>query len=296
MSFRVVSPSNREELLQTIAELQSESFRFGAGYTDLLLEIRKAPAPGLTVINLARLIDAEFTAIKMDGSQLRIGCLSTVAQVHGNEAIGLHYPVLRQAAGVLASRQIREVATVGGNLCTASPAGDVACALVALNATCDILRADGTARTVPITEFFTGVRKTVLKRDELLRSVFIPPNRPGVRLHSGFIKVGIRRSMECSVVSLAYHLQISPQDTVVAASVAIGSVAPTIRFTKSACDFLAGKSLRSFDSDAIQSFADLVVSSASPISDRRASAQYRRRALYNISKCVLETLTKIEGK
>ena len=296
MNFGVISPSSRDELLQAMTRLQPDNFRFGAGYTDLLLEIRKAPAPDLTVINLTRLIDDEFTSIKMDGDRLRIGSLVTVAHLLDNELIGLHYPALRQAASVLASRQIREVATVGGNLCTASPAGDVACALVALKAECDILRADGTTRTVPISEFFIGVRKTTLKRDELLMSVIIPSNRSEARLHSGFIKVGRRRSMECSVVSLAYHLQITPQGSLIAAGAAIGSAAPTIRFTKSACDFLVGRHLKSFDSDAVRSFADLIVSSARPISDQRASAEYRSRVLYNIAKSVLETLSKIKGK
>ena len=123
------------------------------------------------------------------------------------------------------------MATVGGNLCTASPAGDIVCALMALKAACEILNIDGKLRTVPMGDFFLDVRKTALKKDEILRSITIPPNVQNSKLHSGFIKIGTRRSMECAVVSLAYHIQLDDTGNIIAAGVAIGSVAPTVKLT-----------------------------------------------------------------
>jgi len=292
MDFNVLSPANRSELLAVIKELQGSSFRFCAGGTDVLLEIRKSKPVGLTVVNLNRLKDDEFTAIKLNEAELRIGSLATVARIAVNPVAAERYPVLQQAANSLASRQIREVATVGGNICTASPAGDVACALVALKTDCDILRADGSARSVSIGDFFTGVRKTVLGTDEILRSVILHPNYPGVKLQSGFIKVGIRRSMECAVVSLAYHIQVTEKDEVVEAGLAIGSAAPTIRFAPEASQFLIGRNLRLLDIDSIETFAELITRVASPISDKRGSAEYRRTTLRNISKGILEDIKK----
>ena len=197
--------------------------------------------------------------------------------------------MLHQSASSLASTQVRNVATIGGNICTASPSGDVSCALVSLNASCEILRVDGRTRMISIQDFFLGPRKTLLNRDEVLYRIFIPQNKPtSVSVHSGFIKVGTRQSMECSVVSLAFHIQSDKKSKIIKAGLAIGAASPTIRFTESACNFLIDKTLKNISESIKDEFAENVVVYASPISDLRASAWYRKEVLYNISKSVLE--------
>jgi len=109
----------------------------------------------LTIINLAKLKDDHFTSIHTHNDGIIIGALTTMTDILSNEYLQ-KFPVLIKAVESLASAQIRAVATVGGNLCTASPAGDVSCALVALGAFCEILDTDGQIRTVPLTQFFTG--------------------------------------------------------------------------------------------------------------------------------------------
>ncbi len=290
MTFNVVTPETIPELLEQLALNRGRNFRFGAGYTDLLPDLKKQPPPDLTVINLSKLADDWFNAISEQDGVYRIGALTTAASIVKNDGIKRHYPVLFQAAESLASRQIRNVATVGGNICTASPAGDIACAFVALEAECDILASDGGVRTIPLEKFITGVRKTVLKKDEILHSVTIKPNQVNTHLHSGFIKVGVRRSMEIAVVSLAYHIQVDDKGIIVKTGAGIGSVAPTIPFVKSACDYLIGKSLTSLTEDDSNEFANRVLDYASPISDIRASEWYRKEVLFNISRSIFENL------
>ena len=288
MNFNIISPETSKDLLETISANQGKKFRFGAGYTDLLLELKRQPEEGLTVINLARLNDGLFTSIESGDDGLRIGALVTANRITSDKLIQKQFPVLSKAAIRLASRQIRQVATIGGNVCTASPAGDMACALVALEAQCEILNTNGTVRAVPIRDFFIDVRKTDLHKNEILRSFIIKSGDNNRKTYSGFIKVGTRRSMECSVVSLAYHILTDEDDRIAKAGIAIGSVAPTIKFTESACEFLLKKSILSLSSPDIEEFAGKVLDYASPISDIRASAWYRKEALFNISKSIFE--------
>ena len=288
MNFNLISPQSTGELLEVIAENQSNKFRFGAGCTDLMLELKKQPDDELIVINLAQLNDNRFTSIEKNHDEVRIGALVTANSITSDEELQRRFPVLYESANKLGSRQTRQVATIGGNLCTASPAGDIACALAALEARCEILSADGITRIIPINDFFIDVRKTDLKNDEILRSVLIPANNESLKIYSDYIKVGTRCSMEIAVVSLAYHIQADEDDKITKAGIAIGSVAPTIKFVKSACECLIGRDFSAVSSSEAQEFAAKVVEYASPISDIRASAWYREEVLYNISKSIFD--------
>ncbi|MDP8240916.1 MAG: FAD binding domain-containing protein [Candidatus Hatepunaea meridiana] len=289
MNFNITTPETTQELLAQISKHQENNFRFGAGYTDLLLELKKQPDEDLTVINLAQLNDEHFTSISELDDGIRVGTLVTANRITYNEVLEKRYPVLYEAASKLASRQIRQVATIGGNLCTASPAGDIACALVALEARCEMLKTDGTVIVVPIDDFFVGVKKNCLLKNEILRSIIIPSNSENSKLYSGFIKVGTRCSMEIAVVSLAYHIQSDENGKITKAGVAIGSVAPTIKFAKSASEYLIGRSYTSIGTSKAEEFATKVLEYTLPISDIRASAWYRKEALFNISKSIFES-------
>ncbi len=285
MDFYTVSPHTTAELLETIKQNQGNHFRFGAGYTDLIPELQMQKQDDLTVINLAKLKDKDFTSISDSKEGSRIGALATMTDVLFNESLQ-KFPALIEAVESLASVQIRSVATVGGNICTASPAGDVSCALVALDADCEILNTGGKIRTVPIAEFFTGVKMSVLKKDEILRNVLIPGFTPSERTVSGFIKIGNRNSMEIALASFAYHITADQDGVIASASAAIGSVAETIRYTASASEFLLGKNVDQLTKADSEKFANLVLEYANPITDIRASAWYRRKVLWNISKSI----------
>ncbi|MDP6167788.1 MAG: FAD binding domain-containing protein [Candidatus Marinimicrobia bacterium] len=285
MDFYTVSPQTATELLEAIKQNQKNHFRFGAGYTDLIPELKTQKQDDLTVINLAKLKDKDFTSINDSKEGSRIGALATMTDVLSNESLQ-RFPALIEAIESLASVQVRSVATVGGNICTASPAGDVSCALVALDAACEILDTGGKIRTVPIAEFFTGVKTSVLKKNEILRSVLVPHRKTTDRIVSGFIKIGNRNSMEIALVSFAYYILADSNGDVTSSGAAIGSVAETIKSTESACEFLMGKNIEHLTKTDKGKFADLVLEYACPISDIRASAWYRRQVLWNISRSI----------
>jgi CO/xanthine dehydrogenase FAD-binding subunit len=158
--------------------------------------------------------------------------------------------------------------------------------LVALGASCEALSPGGGTRTIPIGDFFVATRETSLGRDEVLRGVVLPPGDGKRRIYSGFVKVGTRRSMEIATVSIAYHIEADENDTITRAGIAIGSAAPTIRFVHSACEYLEGKKFSAMGGSESEAFAAKVLEYASPISDLRASAWYRREVLFNLSKSI----------
>ena len=289
MNFEIISPNTIKELLGTVKKFQKKKFRFGAGCTDLLMELRKKQEENLTIINLSQINNIEFSNIKKSAKQIRLGAMLTVHKIVINEEIKNNFPVLHESALNLASTQIRQVATVGGNLCTASPSGDVACALVALEAQCEVMGINGKIKLFPITEFQTGPRKTVMKINEILFGITIPVNhKSSNKTLSKFIKIGTRRSMECSVVSLAYHIQLDNDGKIIKAGIAIGASAPTIRYAKTACEFLVEKNIKNISEKEKEELADKILSYASPITDIRATAWYRKEVLHNISKAIFE--------
>ncbi|MFH1049333.1 MAG: FAD binding domain-containing protein [bacterium] len=284
IDFNVISPETVEELLNEIEKHLDNGFRFGAGFTDLLMEFKKLSGEPVTVINLANIKDSLFKEIAVNNDFIKIGSLVTASEIVTNKDIIELFPVLHKAAETLASKQIRQVATIGGNVCTASPAGDMSTALVALNAVCEVLSSENKLRDVQIRDFFKGVRKTDLHKNEILRSINIPLTTDFNKIISDYIKIGIRKSMECSVISLAYHLYLNKDNTITKAGIAIGSAAPTIMFTESACEYLVGKNLKELSYTAMETFAEKVMEYASPISDIRGSEWYRKQVLLNISK------------
>ncbi len=290
MNFNVVIPVSENELLRLIDGFQDKNFRFGAGCTDLLVELKQNTENDLTVINLGRLNEPAYKSIEESEGELYIGALATAGDIAENNLIREKFPVLNQAADTLASRQIRQVATAGGNICTASPAGDITTALMALKAECELLSSKATLRTVPLSDFITGVRKTAMADNEVLRRIKIKMDGRRYKLFSKFIKIGTRKSMECSVVSMAYHIKSDDDYNVMEANVAIGSSAPTIQYTQSACDYLKGKNLNFIETEVAEEFAGKVLEYADPISDVRGSAWYRKQVLSNLSKSIFDSL------
>ena len=288
LNFNVITPSTVNDLLIAIENNKDTSYRFGAGYTDLLLELKKQSGPRINVINLAKIEDPYFALISRSDGFVRVGTLVTANELVNSKPLQELYPVLHKAAYMLASRQIRQVATVGGNICTASPAGDITTALVALDSRCEIMNTKGAIREIAIQDFLIGVRRTDLKPDEVLRSVLIPINSTLDKVRSDFVKIGSRKSMECSIISLAYHFYLDSSDIIRQAGVAIGSAAPTIKFTRSACDYIIGKNINQLSQTETEQFAKKILEYASPISDIRGSAWYRSQVLYNISMSIFE--------
>ncbi len=285
MDFEVINTTTTDELLKAIADNQNNNFKIGAGFTDLITQFKNNPVKDLKVINISQLKDADFKEILEQENDLKIGALATASNIIANKHIKENYPVLYEAANKLACTQIRNVATLGGNICNVSPSGDMTAALIALQATCNIIDCNGNERSQLLSSFIIGLKKTTLTKSEIIKNITIPKNTSS-NIKSGFEKIGSRNSMEISIVSLAYHLQMNNEGIIKNAGVSCGAVAPTIPFAVSACTFLIGKNINTLSDADKEEFATKVLEYASPISDVRASAWYRNEVLYNISQTI----------
>jgi carbon-monoxide dehydrogenase medium subunit len=175
---------------------------------------------------------------------------------------------LARACWEVGAPQIRNRGTIAGNLITASPANDSITPLMALGAQVT-LRSTSGERVVPIADFYTGVRQTVMRDDEFMADIAFPAPPEGSR--STFIKLGLRRAQAISIVNVAAVLELDGSE-VAEASIALGSVTPIIVRAEAAEDYLRGKTL---DEETIQRASELAVEAASPIDDVRGSARYR---------------------
>ena len=287
MEFDVISPKTKDELLSVIQDHQDKRFKIGAGMTDLLNQFKSQKTDDLTVISISSIDEPSFSVITEQDEYIEVGTLVTASDLINSELIKNDYPVLHKAAQSVASIQIRNMATIGGNICNVSPSGDMTVALVAIESVCCILSSDGTERKELLRHFILGERKTSMAKNEILMSIHIPKNS-SLHLNSGFEKVGSRKAMEISIVAIAYHFQLNESGTILHAGIAVGAMASNIPFAESASDYLIGKNIHMITDEEREEFAKKVVSITSPISDIRATAWYRTQVLSNLSKTILE--------
>jgi carbon-monoxide dehydrogenase medium subunit len=212
-----------------------------------------------------------FTGISCSASEgLKIGALSTIHSIETSQTANEVFPILCEAASQLGSYQVRHRATLGGNLCNASPAADMAPPLMVLDAKLGVVSEAG-ERTVPIEQFFIGPGKTALGSGELLRdvSVSIAPSDT----ECTYVKLGRRKAMDCAIVNVAALLTLKPQDgSCKNVRIALGSVAPTPLRAIEAEKVLKNQKI---NGDLITKAALAAQHEAKPISDIRATADYR---------------------
>ena len=246
-----------------------------AGGTDLLVKMRAgkaAAAPALICLErLTELRDVQETA-----DAIRIGAAVTHGELLRHPLISTHLPVLAQALQTLGSPLIRNMGTIGGNICTASPAGDTLPPLYTLHAEVELCRRS-TIRILPIREFITGPGATQLLKGEILTGVVL--KKPVEYNFHHFEKVGQRKSMACAVASMAALLKITPAGVIEAARLAWGSVGPTVVTAAAVEDALIGKKL---SPEALAAAAERIRQIVMPIDDVRASANYRRTVSGNL--------------
>ena len=265
---RYVAPATLDEALQLKAD-HGAAARAVAGGTDLVVELDRGAHAGLDLlIDLSRL-DGLATIDLTDGD-IRLGAATTHHDVMASEVCRSDALALAQACLEIGSPQLRNRATVVGNVVTASPANDTISALTVLGATVEVASTRG-RRSEPISEFITGFRTTTLADDELVTGITIP--RRGERQRSIFVKSGLRRAQAISVVHVAAVVTFDDDSTTVTdASLALGSVAPTIITVPGLDEHLRGGAL---DATAISAAGELAAAAATPIDDLRATADYR---------------------
>lgn len=269
----VLSPESLDAALAELA-LDPEHHVL-AGGSDFMVEVNFDHRRPRSVLSLHRV--AELRRWSHDGGSLALGAGVTCAELE-REPVATLAPALAQAARTVGSPQIRNVATVGGNLCTGSPAGDLLPVLSALDATVVCASVGGTRR-LPIHDFLVGPKRTDLRPGELVARVELPVADGGQE----FLKVGTRNAMVISVASVA---MVQMGRTV---RIALGSVGPTVLRARAAEAWFGA---RGFDPSAIDELAARVAEEARPIDDHRSTAAYRRHA---VRVCTARAARRIFG-
>jgi carbon-monoxide dehydrogenase medium subunit len=242
-----------------------------AGGTDLVLNMKKKNILPPRIISLHNLKELDFT--KAQDSTIRIGALSRHADLAANPLLRRHFPILCEAVGLIGSWQIRNVGTIGGNICNASPAADSAPALLVLNA--QLILASKTAeKKIPLDAFFTGPGESVLEPDQILKEIVIKlPQHPSAGC---YLKLRRRKAVDVSLAGVAFQAETGADGkTLAKVGIALGGVAPTPIRVAEAEAILVGLSLDEARAK-ISDCAKITVKAASPIDDVRATASYRR--------------------
>jgi len=254
-----------DEVLGLLAQYGKEA-RLIAGGTDILIELERKIRTPSVLIDITHIPGLD--QIRLENKVFHLGPLVTHNQaVASKELLCQGYPLAR-ACWEVGAPQIRNRGTIAGNLITASPANDTITPLWAMNASVTLQSVRG-ARTLPLFEFHTGVRKTVMKPDEMLTDISFPALDD--EDHGTFIKLALRRAQAISVVNIAVVLELH-LDAIVKARIAYGAVAPTIVRAPEVEKYLVGKSLTE---EVISKAGQLARSAAHPIDDVRGPAEYR---------------------
>lgn len=251
--FNYLAPKSKNELYALLKKYSGKA-RILAGGTDILVELHNQWAAPEYLIDIKKVGD--FKGISYDEKEgLSIGATTVCADLIKDRNAKKYFPLLVDAAHHIGSPQLRNRATMGGNLCTASPCADMGCSLLALNASVEIGSADGT-RIIPLKEFFIGPKKTQIKKHEILQRIIVPAEMAGAKF--GMQKLKRIKGHDIALVSVAMAR------TTKVIRVGIGSCGPTPVVTE---DLPSRASMR-----AVVKAVEKVVS---PIDDVRASKDYR---------------------
>lgn len=257
--------------------------RLIAGGTDLLVRLRQSlPADWPPLIGLDHV--AAWQGVREEESLLAIGACTSFSRLIADPLLTAAAPILHQAARTIGAPAIRNMATLGGNLCTASPAGDSLPPLNALNAQVELMSREG-CRRLPLDQFITGSGTTRLAVGEVITRVLLPKGH--AFSHQRFEKVGRRQSLAIAVASFAGVLRLDGKGRVAEARFAWGSVGPTVLRLPAVEALLAG---RKVDRVMAREAVEQVRAAVAPIGDIRASARYRRALAGNLLLRFLQPL------
>jgi xanthine dehydrogenase FAD-binding subunit len=276
-----VAPSSLEQAAEYLQ--RSGEVTILAGGTDLMpqsqggrLKIKRM------LMNIHHI--PELKGIAIDGGTIRIGALATITEIMQSDLVKKHLPILIEACDHFASDQIRNAATLGGNVCNASPAGDMLVPLLVLDAEVELAsKPNGSLarRRMPLAEFFVGPGKTRRRPAELLVGLRI--GLPSANHYARFFKFGTRPALDISTISIGIA-GVLKNGALSNVRVAFGAVAPIPMRARRTEQALEGKGL---DPATIEAVANVARDEVTPIDDIRATAWYRKELIHNITKRML---------
>ncbi len=279
MRFNYLEPATIEEAIALLSKHDGKA-RVIAGGTDLLVQVRSKAIKPEHVIDIGYIPGLDY--INYDEKQgLSIGALATIRALEKSDKIRRRYPAISQSARELGSSAIRNVATIGGNLCNAAPSADIAPALIGFSAQAKITGPGG-ERRVLLEDFFTGPGETVLKRGELLVEIQVPVPSSGTK--GVYLKHG-RSAVDLATVGVAVIMALESGGVCRDIKIVLGAVAPTPMRAKKAEGVLRGKKV---EAALIEKAAQAASAEAQPITDVRASAEYRKEMIKVFTRRALE--------
>jgi CO/xanthine dehydrogenase FAD-binding subunit len=268
-SFDYVAPKSAEEVVLRLAGKNGDA-RILCGGTDLLVQLREGRRKAKLVIDIKNI--PELTQITFDSKNgLRLGAAASCSQICSDPNVITHYPGLVDAVKLIGGVQIQNRASVGGNLCNASPAADSIPALIVHEAVCHITGASG-ERTLPVEEFCVAPGVNALQSGEFLTSINVPT--PKVNFGAYYLRFIPRNEMDIAVVGAGALVVLDADGKrFVTARIALGAVAPTPLLASDAGAFLAGKAIRR---EYVKEAARMAQAIAKPITDLRGTAEHRK--------------------
>jgi len=278
-AFDFYQPATLQEASRLLRE-NGPGGRFLAGGTDLVIAMKEKGLLPKYIVDLKRLPGLSGIRENRDGS-ISLGALTTLHEIETSPLIKKRYPFLAQSAAEVGSIQIRNRATIGGNIANASPSADTSPALVALGATATVASAGG-ERKIAVEEFFKGPGQNAMNPDEIVTEVTIP--KTGASMVGDYIKFSPREMMDLADVGVAVVYNLAKDKKCSGVRVVLGAVAPTPIRAKRAEAALEGQVL----SEALAEKAgQIAAEEAKPISDVRSSADYRRAMVGTMTKRAL---------
>lgn len=273
-SFEFYEPTTLAEASRLFAE---EHAQLLAGGTDIIIGMKALTETPQSVVSLQKIPGLD--GITTDGDSINIGAMTTVREVELSGDVQQHHTALAEGASEIGSIQIRNLATIGGNIAHASPAADTVAGLLVADAQVDIASADG-ERSVPIDELFTGPGQTVLTPGEIITRFRLPSPASG----SHYIKHKIREVMDLAFIGVAAAINMD-NGTITDARIGLAAVAPTpIRATE-AEDLLKGNAPTP---ELLEQAGEAAATGCSPISDLRCSAEHRREMVDVLTRRTLQ--------
>ena len=280
LKFDFVAPRSPEDAVLQLQE-RGPGGKLIAGGTDLLLQLKARVTRPSYVVDLSRL--PELTRLEYQPNRgLWIGAMVRMRTIQQSPLVQERFGIVVDGAKLVGSIQIRNLATVGGNLCNAAPSADVAPPLIASGARAEILGPGG-SRSVPLDEFFLGPRRTVLGSAELLLGVLVP--EPAARSGGHYLRHTPRKEMDIAVVGVGSHLTLE-NGHCSDARIVLGAVAPTPLRAARAEAALRGQPLTP---ELIEHAAGLAAEEARPITDVRGNADFRRHLVAVLTSRTLTT-------